>query len=114
MNRISKKYLRKILKWQRRKRALRDAIFLEQDGKCIVPSCQETEDLHLHRCCPGKNGGKYKWHNCVLVCPKHHRMLEGYYTKGRAAVFAETITDLEQNDAQLQADFMRQVCGGEL
>lgn len=59
----------------------RDIVRREQEGHCIVPSCNKSRGLHLHACLPVFRGGEYTQDNCVLVCPQHHPSLEGYSTK---------------------------------
>ncbi len=48
-------------------------LFKKLDGKCYF--CPETEALDAHRILPGAEGGKYKRHNVLTVCPTHHRKL---------------------------------------
>jgi hypothetical protein len=48
-------------------------IFKKLDGKCYF--CQETQALDAHRIIPGSQGGKYRRHNVITVCPTHHRKI---------------------------------------
>lgn len=63
------------------KRETRDIVRREQEGRCIVPSCNKFRSLHLHACLPVFRGGEYTPENCVLVCAQHHPMLEGCNNK---------------------------------
>jgi hypothetical protein len=92
------------------KRQIRKFLRWKQGKKCIVPSCPERHHLHLHRCLPESKGGIYIVTNCVLVCQKHHNMLEGYYTKAAAVAMAESIAELERNDEQQLANMAVQMC----
>ena len=65
------------------KRKMKVSIFIKQGRNCIVSGCpwksKSTygKGLHIHRINPGKCGGSYTEENCVLVCPHHHKMIEG-------------------------------------
>jgi len=92
------------------KRKIRRILIREQGGrKCIVPSCQESGKLHLHRCLSGRNGGRYIPSNTVLVCERHHPLLEGCRSKeeviARAQVIGGQTNTLEISDQQLKAEF---------
>ena len=91
------------------KRQIRKFLRWKQGKKCVVPSCPETRHLHLHRCLPGSKDGIYTVTNCVLVCQKHHNMLEGYHTKVGAVAMAESIAEVERNDEQLVENMAAQM-----
>jgi len=50
-----------------------DALRLELPKVCEVMGCKYKRVLHMHRWpLAGKDGGKYKRGNVVMVCPNHH------------------------------------------
>ncbi|VDN49116.1 conserved protein of unknown function [Petrocella atlantisensis] len=56
----------------------RQLILEKYDYQCFICGIPEyIQKLHMHRVIPGKYGGEYIEENVVLVCPKHHKMVEG-------------------------------------
>lgn len=60
-------------------------LIIKQHGKCVVAGCPYkvksksfgNGGFHVHRITKGRDGGRYVPENCVLVCPVHHRLIEG-------------------------------------
>jgi len=60
----------------------RQLILEKFDYECFICGVPEyIKKLNMHRVIPGKNGGEYVEENVVLVCPKHHRMVDGWSWK---------------------------------
>lgn len=61
------------------KMKFRQEILEKYDYECYICGVPEyVRKLHMHRVIPGKLGGEYVEENVVLVCPKHHRRVEGW------------------------------------
>ena len=63
------------------KRDVRAILMQRQLGRCVVKGCPYDSvllgSLDIHRITPGRAGGQYAVSNCVLVCRRHHKAIEG-------------------------------------
>ena len=79
------------------------ATLIRTDGhKCIIQGCpwkpKGRAGYHVHRIIPGRNGGRYVPENCVLVCPHHHKPIEG---KTKREILEMKCTDAQINGMDL-------------
>ncbi|MDO4911165.1 MAG: HNH endonuclease signature motif containing protein [Corynebacterium sp.] len=50
-------------------------ILMAEQGGCCFPDCNETR-VHAHHMLPVRIGGDTDTNNLVLLCPRHHRIVE--------------------------------------
>lgn len=77
------------------KNIVHKSLRLTQNGKCIINECTTNAKMHTHRCLPGFLGGEYTVDNCVLVCSKHHYLLEQFRNKQDVLNYAKQYTQFK-------------------